>query len=404
MGNRWDVVEKRQKSAKTLSDLKIDQQTKQMTSEKILLLVAMLLCFNAFSTSVQAASETAEYYIDISVFPDNYAEFEIIVNNHANFSREVISLPVLECGNDVNTKYISSKIRVSDIYDYGTLTGNIDLDKSCGGITVEKPVYAQEDFTVSFIYDNFDWESNPGNYPLEGWWPFEGYSTHILLSFPEIRSDDRVWVNTINVLLPPNTNAKNIFASRWEEHPFNTSHSIEPMRIISNVRGSQQILSLEHEMSYSNGDKRAIYIPLEFKRHGSTPIFFIISVVFFVLILSFLTLQPKNIKMDIIFTIIIMIFTLYSFLAIDKPAGPITILDNAFLILICWSMLLVIIYLIKQISFWTILNIKIIQMMAKAIKFYQMLRQGIFKFVVNTKKSTIQRGKKVVLKLKPPRK
>lgn len=372
-------------------------------SEKILLLVAIFLCFNALSTSVQA-SETAEYYIDISVFPDNYAEFEIIVNNHANFSREVIALPVLECGNDTSTKYISSKIKVLDIYDYKTLTGWVDLDKSCGGITIEKPINAPEDYTVSFIHTNFDWETNPENYPLEGWEPFEGYSTYILLSFPKIRNDDRVWINSINVLLPPNMKVINDSVSQWGEHPLNTTYDARSIQINNNTRGSQQILSLENEISYSNGGDRAIYIPLEFKRDGAMPIFFIVSVIFFLLILFFLTIQPKNIKMDIIIKIIGSIIAIYAFFYSSKPIGSITLLDKVFLFLICWSIFLVVIYLVKVLSLWTVLKVKIIQLKIKGIQFCQMLRQEIFRSVANMVLFALQRGKQVVLKLKTPRK
>lgn len=367
-----------------------------MKIKAILVLFALFLCFNMLSTSVQAASETAEYYIDISVFPDSYAEFEIIVNNHANFSCEVIGLPVLECENDTDTKYISSKIRVTDIYGYGTLTGKVDLNKSCGGITVIKPINSPNDFTVSFIYDNFDWEPNPKNYPLEGWFIFEGYRTHILLNFPEIGSDDKVWINTINILLPPNTEAINISASRWMEHPRNTAHGPMNVSLIKNVRGSQQILSLEYEMGYSNKDKRAIYIPLEFKRCGYIPIFFIVSTILLVLTLLLLTIRiikEKDINPEIIFTIVIIIITFYQFLASDKPAGFTTILDMAFLILTSWSLGLVVIYLVKKFSFWTALKAKIIQ-------FYKRLLQKIFKFRADIKKFTIKRGEQVVLKLK----
>lgn len=367
-----------------------------MKIKAIFVLFVLFLCFNMLSTSVQAASETAYYYIDISVFSDGYAEFEIIVNNHANFSSEVIGLPVLECENDTDIKYISSKIRVSDIRGYGTLTGKVDLNKSCGGIIVEKPANTPEDFTVSFIYDNLDWESNPKNYPLEGVWFFEDYSTHILFIIPEIKSADIVYINTINILLPPNTKAQNISAFRYGEHPLNYSESPNPVSFINNVRGSQQILSLNDEMRFSTGNKRAIYIPLEFKREGSVQFFFIVLVFFFTLILFILTIQTingKKIKMEIIFTIIIMIFTSYQFLASDKPTGLITILDSAFLIFICWSIILILIYLVKQLSFWTGLKTKIIQ-------FCQILLQKFFKFISDIKKFTIKRGEQVVLKLK----
>ena len=158
------------------------------------------------STPVQAA-ETSYYDIEISLLPEGYAEFEINVDNYGDFGGSVIELPILKCDDSIiNISDLRKKIRVSDIPDDRTGEGLVDLRGSCMGVMIDPPRDFPKDFTISFTYENSDWEFHPEKYP------FDDYSTPILISIPKIRSDDRAWVYT-SIILPPNTEAKNIWVS-----------------------------------------------------------------------------------------------------------------------------------------------------------------------------------------------
>lgn len=179
-----------------------------MTVKQILRLSVLFLCFYIISTPVQAA-EIANYYIDISVQPEGYAEFEIYVQDYGNFENKIIELPILKCEENLEISDVHKKIKVLDIPDIQTLEGHIDLNESCLGVVLQPPKdFPQKNFTISFIYINSDWEIHPEKYPLDY------YNMAILISFPEIRSEDKANVFT-RILLPENTRIKNNSAFRY---------------------------------------------------------------------------------------------------------------------------------------------------------------------------------------------
>jgi len=304
-----------------------------MKIKQILRLSVLFFCFYILFTPVQAADETV-YYIDISLFPESYAEFEITVKNYNFDGNEVIELPILKCEDNLNkTSDVFKKIRVSDISDFQTLEGAIDLNKSCMGVTIERPDGKPKNFTISFIYENTDWEVNNENYPQDN------YKMPILISFPEIKSDDSVSVYT-RIRLPPNTELTNNSTFKYWEHPFTTQQS---GHVIDNKiynYGGEQILESDTFFN-KNHSPQAIYIPLEFKRKGFLSDFsldfsldfFTISIIllsFIFLLLSCLIFKGNDVKVEIL-TIAILLFSYYQFFASDKPIGITTRLDLVFI-------------------------------------------------------------------------
>ena len=315
-----------------------------MKVKQILGLFVLFLCLYILSTPVQAA-ETSYYDIKISLLPEGYAEFEINVDNYGDFGERVIELPILKCDDTIiNMSDVRKKIRVSDIPDDRTGEGLVDLSGSCMGVLIDHPRDFPKNFTISFTYENSDWEFHPEKYP------FDDYSTPILISIPKISSEDRAWVYT-SILLPPNTKAKNLSAYRLWGHPFTTPGTWHDNGFTIDTRGNQQILRLDSHGDFSKENSpQAIYIHLEFERDGWLPLFFVVTSCLLVIILSFLTiptLQGKDTGMGIL-TIAVLLFSYYQFLASDKPAGVITWLDWTFFIFIVWSLILFAIYLERK--------------------------------------------------------
>lgn len=315
-----------------------------MKVKQILRLSVLLLCFFIISPPVQAA-EKADYYIDVSIQPEGYAEFEIYVYNYGNFENKVIELPILKCEENLEISDVHERIRVLDIPDTQTYKGHIDLNESCLGVGIQPPRdLSQKNFTISFIYKNSDWELHPEKYP------FDHYNMAILIGFPKIRSEDEADVFT-RILLPENTRIKNNSAFRYFEHPFSTQHTGNPIKISSDIHGNQQILRYENFHLTKETPSQAIYIPLEFKRElfGFIPIFFIISSTLIFSILIVLTglalLKRSDIKVEIL-TIAILLLSYYQILNIDKPVGSITYLDITFIFFSGWTLLLFLIDLI----------------------------------------------------------
>lgn len=188
---------------------------KNMNRNKLLIFVLFLLLF-ILSTSVHASAEQSNYYIDISLFPEGYAEFKLNVIDHTDLNGILIELPMPKCEDNLtNLSDLRKNLRVSDIPDEQTLEGKIELEKSCMGIGITKPKNTLKNFTFSFTYEDFNWELHPEKYP------FDYYNMPILISFPKIRTENSALVST-KILLPLNTEAKNISAYRLWEHPSNT--------------------------------------------------------------------------------------------------------------------------------------------------------------------------------------
>ena len=318
-----------------------------MKVKQIFRLSVLFLCFYIISTPVQAAEE-AYYYIDVSVQPEGYAEFEIYVQNYGIFENKVIELPILKCEENLEILDVHKRIKVLDIPDIQTLQGHIDLNESCLGVGIEPPRnFSQKDFTISFIYKNSDWELHPEKYPLDH------YNMAILISFPKIRSEDKAHVFT-RILLPENTRIKNNSAFRYFEHPFTTQHTGNPIYNSSDIYGNQQILQYENFYLTKNMPSQAIYIPLEFERVGFIPNFFYLSSSFLVFILILLTWRTFKGKISDskgeILTIAILSLSYYQILNIDKPTGIMTYSDKAFLFFTGWTLLLFLIDLIISYS------------------------------------------------------
>lgn len=300
-----------------------------MKVKQILKLFVLLFCFYSLSTPVQATDETV-YYIDISLFPEGYAEFEITVENYNFDGDKVIDLPILKCEDNLNkTSDVFKKIKVSDISDFQTSEGAIDLNKSCMGVTIERPDEKPKNFTISFIYVNNDWEVNNENYPQDN------YKMPILISFPKIKSDDTAYVYT-RIRLPPNTELTNNSTFKCWEHPFTPQKSGHPIDNKIYTYGGKQILET-YTFFNKNHSPQAIYIPLEFKRKGFLPDilpdFFTVSIflLFIIfLILSWLIFKGNDVKVEIL-TIAILLFSYYQFFASDKPIGITTRLDLVFI-------------------------------------------------------------------------
>ena len=312
-----------------------------MKAKQILELFIVFLCLCMLSTPVQA-TETTRYNIEISLLPEGYAEFEIDVSNY-NFSRKVIELPILKCDDSIiNASDVRKKIRLG-IPDYQTEEGLVELNGSCMGVLICRSPDSPKNFTISFTYKNSDWEPHPEKYPLDY------YSMPILISFPEIRSDDKVEVYA-DILLPPNTNVTNISVYTPWEHPSNTLSPLDNSNFFIDTLGNQQIIAVDgYGYISKENPPRAIYIPLEFERVGLLPQFFVGTVILLAIILFLLTiqtLQGKDNEVGIL-TIAVLLFSYYQFLASDKPAGVITWLDWSFFIFIVWTLLLFIFHLVK---------------------------------------------------------
>ena len=233
-----------------------------MKVKQILGLFVLFSCFYVLSTPVQAA-EISYYDIEISLLPEGYAEFEITVDNYGHFDRRVIELPILICEDNLINRSVDvrKKIRVSDIPDDQTGEGRV-VNGSCWGVIIDQPRGFSKNFTIPFTYRNSDWEVHPEKYPLDY------YSMPILISFPKIRSDDEAWVYT-SIILPPNTEAKNISAYRVEEHSYTTPSTWKDNSFTNDTRGNQQIILLGSYGHFSrNTTPQAIYIHLEFERVG----------------------------------------------------------------------------------------------------------------------------------------
>ena len=158
------------------------------------------------------------------------------------------------------------------------------------------------------------------------------------------------WVYT-SIILPPNTEAKNISAYRLWGHPFTTPGTWHDNDFTIDTRGNQQIIRLGSHGDFSKENSpQAIYIPLEFERAGWLPLFFactasLLAVILFLLTIQ--TLQGKDNEAGIL-TIAVLLFSYYHFLSSDKPAGVITWLDWSFFIFIVWTLLLFIFHLVKR--------------------------------------------------------
>lgn len=317
-----------------------------MKSKKIIL-YTLLFFLIIFSISGQAGAEKTNYYIDISLFPEGYANFKIDVDNYGNLGGIVIELPSLKCEDNLdNISDLRKKIIVSDLPDEQTLEGLIDLKPKCMGIGITKPSDNSKDFTVLFTYKNYDWEIHPESYP------FDDYKMPILISFPEVRTEDSVLIST-RIFLPPNTEVENISAYTSGEHPANTKSDLIHIINTTEKRGNQQIILLEsHSYLTKNNPAQAIFIPLEYKRGGFLPKFFKIftSLLFFILILfTFLMHKKENTDLGIL-TIVALVFSYYQFFVSDKPQGVITRLDWMFLIFIGWSLLLFIYHILNKLG------------------------------------------------------
>lgn len=307
-----------------------------MKNKKRLILYILLSFLLLFSTSDRAMADETYCYIDITLFPEGYAEFDIEVDDYNKFDETIIELPTLTYG-DFNGSELRKKIRVSNIPDKQTLEGNIDLKQSCGGIGIIPPNNDLKDFNILFTYKNVDWELHPEKYPLDY------YNMSILISFPEIRTENSAQVST-RIMLPPNTEVQSLSAYRLWEHPANTQNTLNDIDYIIDQYGNQQIIVLDSHSHLTTGNSpQAIYIPLEFERVGIAPLFFRIVTLLLTVILILLTFlafnKEKNIDLGL-FTIVAFVFSYYQFLVINKPEGIETSLDWTFSFFIVWSLLL----------------------------------------------------------------
>lgn len=99
------------------------------SSRRILILFVLLLFCYLFYNSGQAVAETSYYYLDISLYSEGYADFEITVNDYGDFGGILMELPTPNCENNkTNFSIIKNNVRVSEIPDIQTLIGKIDLE------------------------------------------------------------------------------------------------------------------------------------------------------------------------------------------------------------------------------------------------------------------------------------
>lgn len=308
-----------------------------MKSKKRLILYILLSFLLLFSTSDRAMAEKTYYYIDITLFPEGYAEFDIEVDDFNNLDETIIELPTLTYG-DFNGSEIRNKIRISNIPDKQTLEPIIDLNKSCGGIGIIPLNNDLKDFNILFTYKNFDWELHPEKYPIDE------YNMSILISFPEVRTEKSAQVST-RIMLPPNTEVQSLSAYRLWEHPANTQNTFNDIDYTIDQYGNQQIIVLDsHSYLSKDNSPQAIYVPLEFKRVGIAPLFFKIVTLLLTVILILFTFilvfnKEKNIDLGLL-AIVAFVFSYYQFLVNNKPEGVTTYLDWTFFIFIGWSLLL----------------------------------------------------------------
>ena len=316
----------------------------EMKEKKILKLFVLFFIFITFFTVNQVLAEESYYYIDISLFPEGYAEFEINIENNGDLGGIVIDLPLLVCDNEsIYISDIRKKIKVTNIPDIQTFEGNIDLDKSCGGVGIVQPRNSPEDFTISFTYENSDWIFNPEDYPLDS------YYMPILFSFPKIETEDSVSVST-KIMLPPNM--KNTIYSPYFvwEHPLNTQSDFHNISYTSNTRGNQETIFLDSHSHFTKGSSpQAIYIPLNFERVSFLQNLFILFTLILTLTLFFVTyrIYKKGTKIiEILMAIGFFVITYHQIFVSDKPLGVTTLFDWTFTIFIVWALTLFIIHII----------------------------------------------------------
>ena len=314
-----------------------------MKEKKLIKLFFLFFIFSIFFTINQVSAEETYYYIDISLFPEGYAEFEINVENNGNLGGIAIELPILVCENEqIYTSDIRKKIKVTNIPDIQTLEGHIDLNKSCGGVGIAQPRNSPEDFTISFTYENSDWIFNPEDYPLDS------YYMPILFSFPKIRTEDSASVST-KILLPPNMKTTNFSPYFVWEHPLNTQNDFNNISYIHNTRGNQETIFLDSHSHLTQGSSpQAIYIPLNFKRVGLLRNLFILFTIILALILIFVTyrIYKKETKVfEIIAVFGFFMITYQQIFVSNKPLGVTTLFDWMFNIFIVWALALFFIHI-----------------------------------------------------------
>jgi len=315
-----------------------------MKEKKLIKLFFLFFIFSIFFTINQVSAEETYYYIDISLFPEGYAEFEINVENNGNLGGIAIELPILVCENEqIYTSDIRKKIKVTNIPDIQTLEGHIDLNKSCGGVGIAQPRNSPEDFTISFTYENSDWIFNPEDYPLDS------YYMPILFSFPKIRTEDSASVST-KILLPPNMKTTNFSPYFVWEHPLNTQNDFNNISYIHNTRGNQETIFLDSHSHLTQGSSpQAIYIPLNFKRVGLLRNLFILFTIILALILIFVTyrIYKKETKVfEIIAVFGFFMITYQQIFVSNKPLGVTTLFDWMFNIFIVWALALFFIHIL----------------------------------------------------------
>lgn len=329
-----------------------------MKIKKILGLSILSLFFIISPVINQAAAEKPNFYIDISLFPEGYAKFKVDADNYGNLGDVVLELPTLKC-EEINTSDLRKKIRVTDIPDMQTYEGHIDLRPDCSGVGIMRPHGNLKNSTISFTYQNFDWQWHPEKYP------FDGYNMSLLISFPVIRTEDSISAS-IRILLPPSMVVTNRSAYLIWEHPANTSYKFIPFDSSLDMQGNQQIILLETRTFFKDNPAPAIYIPLEFERKDSfLQIGFEMIIVFLMIILillSALIYKKENTDLGIL-TIVALLFSSYQLLAHDKPVGVTTILDRLFLFFIGWSLFLFIFHTDNKLG---ILRVKIIRLWNKS--------------------------------------
>ncbi|WP_319508918.1 hypothetical protein [uncultured Methanolobus sp.] len=306
------------------------------------LCVLLFACITFFTVS-QVLAEDSYYNIDIALFPEGYADFDLNVDNNGNLSGILIDLPILVCNN--KSDYIpdvNKKIKVTGIPDKQTLEGYIDLENSCGGVEIVQSHNSNEDFMVSFTYENSDWEFHPENYPLDS------YYMPILFSFPKIRTEDSILVST-QIILPPNMELISYSPYYVWQHPLNTQSLFYNITAITTTRGNQKTIVLDsHSYLTKDSPSRAVYMPLKFKRELFFQTWFIVLTVLIALalILETFRIYKKETSVLEIVMVIVSFLTIYhqSFVS-NKPLGVITLFDWILSIFILWALILVIIYL-----------------------------------------------------------